>query len=267
MYPSVLLKETVFTHISTVGNHQFVHCDVTGRSRKVSTLMFFECFILIFKQARSILIKPKSLSMPFNKYTTHVFIFISLHHHQKLTLSTMSTPQYHEINVMTFDAECHKICFVGRKTNGMTLMFWDLENVTRFIFSRAGARFGCDLICFSFDSIFDINFALFVKISMPTLIAKFMGPTWGPFWSCRPQMGPMLAPWTLLSGQWSLSLKTFVRIINIWEADRRSHGIPVIGMKSNSCYLTCVIMVILHHAMALASKQTKVCLTFEEILE
>ena len=28
-----------------------------------------------------------------------------------------------------------------------------------------------------------------------------MGPTWGPPGSCRPQMGPMLAPWTLLSGQ------------------------------------------------------------------
>ena len=31
-------------------------------------------------------------------------------------------------------------------------------------------------------------------------IAKFMGPTWDPSGSCRPQMGPMLAPWTLLSG-------------------------------------------------------------------
>ena len=31
-------------------------------------------------------------------------------------------------------------------------------------------------------------------------IAKFMGPTWGPPGSCRPQMGPILAPWTLLSG-------------------------------------------------------------------
>ena len=31
-------------------------------------------------------------------------------------------------------------------------------------------------------------------------IARFMGPTWGPPGSCRPQMGPMLAPWTLLSG-------------------------------------------------------------------
>ena len=31
-------------------------------------------------------------------------------------------------------------------------------------------------------------------------IAKFMGPTWGPPGSCRPQMGPTLAPWTLISG-------------------------------------------------------------------
>ena len=29
---------------------------------------------------------------------------------------------------------------------------------------------------------------------------KFMGPTWGPPGPCRPQMGPMLAPWTSLSG-------------------------------------------------------------------
>ena len=27
-----------------------------------------------------------------------------------------------------------------------------------------------------------------------------MGPTWGPPGCCRPQMGPMMAPWTLLSG-------------------------------------------------------------------
>ena len=31
-------------------------------------------------------------------------------------------------------------------------------------------------------------------------ITMFMGPTWGPPGSCRPQMGPMLAPLTLLSG-------------------------------------------------------------------
>ena len=34
-----------------------------------------------------------------------------------------------------------------------------------------------------------------------TQIAKFMWPTRGPPGSCRPQIGPMLAPWTLLSGE------------------------------------------------------------------
>ena len=31
-------------------------------------------------------------------------------------------------------------------------------------------------------------------------IPRFMGQTWGPPGSCRPQMGPMMAPWILLSG-------------------------------------------------------------------
>ena len=39
-----------------------------------------------------------------------------------------------------------------------------------------------------------------------TQIARFMGPTWGPPGSCRPQMGPMLAPWTLLSGEFVVSI-------------------------------------------------------------
>ena len=33
-----------------------------------------------------------------------------------------------------------------------------------------------------------------------SLIARFMGPTWGPSGADRTHVGPMLAPWTLLSG-------------------------------------------------------------------
>ena len=33
-----------------------------------------------------------------------------------------------------------------------------------------------------------------------SLIARFLGPTWGPSGADRTQVGPMLAPWTLLSG-------------------------------------------------------------------
>ena len=42
-------------------------------------------------------------------------------------------------------------------------------------------------------------------IEKTSQITKFMGPTWGPPGSCRPQMGPMLAPWPLLSGLISAS--------------------------------------------------------------
>ena len=50
-------------------------------------------------------------------------------------------------------------------------------------------------------------------------IAKFMAPTWDPPGSCRPQMGPMLAPWILLSGTfWTndylMSLRSIVTNFN-----------------------------------------------------
>ena len=35
-------------------------------------------------------------------------------------------------------------------------------------------------------------------------IARFLEPIWGPPWAGRTQEGPMLAPWTLLSGIWYL---------------------------------------------------------------
>ena len=42
--------------------------------------------------------------------------------------------------------------------------------------------------------------------------ARFMGPTWGPPGDDRTQVGPMLTPWTLLSGTtWSI----FFRILPI----------------------------------------------------
>ena len=42
---------------------------------------------------------------------------------------------------------------------------------------------------------------LYDPVDMVTQIASFMGPTWGPSGSYRSQIGPMLAPWTLLSGK------------------------------------------------------------------
>ena len=39
-----------------------------------------------------------------------------------------------------------------------------------------------------------------LQCGVASQIAKFTGPTWGPTGSSWSQMGPMLAPWTLLSG-------------------------------------------------------------------
>ena len=45
---------------------------------------------------------------------------------------------------------------------------------------------------------------LFSCMTKASQIAKLMGSTWDTPGSCRPQMGPMLAPWTLLSGMFIL---------------------------------------------------------------
>ena len=45
-----------------------------------------------------------------------------------------------------------------------------------------------------------------------SLIARFMGPTWGPHGADRTQVGPMLAPWTLLSGY-----HNHVRVTSQWK--------------------------------------------------
>ena len=39
-----------------------------------------------------------------------------------------------------------------------------------------------------------------IGVCMLSLIARFMGPIWGPSGADRTQVGPMLASWTLLSG-------------------------------------------------------------------
>ena len=44
-----------------------------------------------------------------------------------------------------------------------------------------------------------------------TQITRLMGPTWDPPGSCRPQVGPMLAPWTLLSGEFTVIINLSYR--------------------------------------------------------
>ena len=57
--------------------------------------------------------------------------------------------------------------------------------------------------------------------AMESQIAKFMGPSWGPPGSCRPQMGHMLAPWNLLS--WVLFVS---RTLDVNTTKWRVHLFP-----------------------------------------
>ena len=52
---------------------------------------------------------------------------------------------------------------------------------------------------------------------LTTQIAKFIGPKWGPPGSCRPQMGPMLAPWTLLSGYYQTTSVHPMKQVDHWS--------------------------------------------------
>ena len=71
-------------------------------------------------------------------------------------------------------------------------------------------------------------------------VTKLMGPTWGPPGSCWPQMGPMLAPWTLLSGL--LSVKDAPRssgqVVPSWK---HGHPSPVSNFMAVpwNCILLC----------------------------
>ena len=64
------------------------------------------------------------------------------------------------------------------------------------IYNKRITRYtSCHVWCYLIHSIYHLKHS----IKAPQ-ITRFMGPTWGPPGSCRPQMGPMLTPWTLLSG-------------------------------------------------------------------
>ena len=66
---------------------------------------------------------------------------------------------------------------------------------------------------------------------MYSQITRSVEPTWGPPGSCRAQMGPMLAPWTLLSG---LALDHQVRSTNFNQMIRYSQWWPQGNMTTGN---------------------------------
>ena len=83
-------------------------------------------------------------------------------------------------------------------------------------------------------------------------IAKFMGPTWGPSGADRTQVGPMLAPWTLLSGTEhnnTRTVYTFLVLYNprfsilkpLLRSQRKKHLQMLKSSVDRCCMTYCVI--------------------------
>ena len=76
-----------------------------------------------------------------------------------------------------------------------------------------------------------------------SLRTRFMGPTWGPSGADRTQMGPMLAPWTLLSGLWLMPFinlyamrnKKFYNFIFYWCISFHNFTLDLITHTCHSC--------------------------------
>ena len=67
---------------------------------------------------------------------------------------------------------------------------------------------------------------IYHRLKVPQ-IAKFMCPTWGPPGSCRPQMGPMLSPWPLLSGTFCVQAVLIIsphisKLVSVAKMQQRS---------------------------------------------
>ena len=62
--------------------------------------------------------------------------------------------------------------------------------------------------------------------------AKFMGPTWGPHGICRPQMDPMLAPWTCYHGRCNISKHIGAFLNSRWVLSPKSRDGNLVDLFS-----------------------------------
>ena len=80
----------------------------------------------------------------------------------------------------------------------------DKVKIDRYQTTPTHNKLGTVCICLGIywmENRYSFQWTSLLLIQSCTLIARFMWPTWGPSGADRTQVGPMLAPWTLLSGQ------------------------------------------------------------------
>ena len=95
-------------------------------------------------------------------------------------------------HILTIDVKpCFQVSHVSDNMVYNAALQTVLESVIRYSIKISPHSSG--IICYSHQR--------YCNIWKHTLIAKFVGPTRGPPGADRTQVGPMLASWTLLSGQ------------------------------------------------------------------
>ena len=89
---------------------------------------------------------------------------------------------------------------------------------TAFVFCWWNRSCNTELECYFIGSVnwSDSLLTSYLSHKAAAQITRFTGPTWGPPGSCRPQMGPMLAPWTLLSGCTTYIYYDIMKNQNVW---------------------------------------------------
>ena len=131
-------------------------------------------------------------------------------------------------------------CYSWCKWSALSLNYSDSNTVVRKR-QMSFWHFGGNIIFESFHAVISAG-VVFARLDVFDILratpqmAKFMGIPWGTPESCRPQMGPMLALWTLLSGTffpvvWYQFIGVDVGMLVI---------ISYLGMKSWVC--SCVIV-------------------------
>ena len=74
------------------------------------------------------------------------------------------------------------------------------------------------------DNIFVEMIHLTLPLQVSSLIARFMGPTWGLSGADRAVVSPMLAPWTLLSGLRCKVTSLLWQKIDLYARQRQRHS-------------------------------------------
>ena len=93
------------------------------------------------------------------------------------------------------------------------------------------------------DDLATPNYVIIKRV--PSLIARFMGPTWGPPGADRTQVGPVLAPWILLSGMiWNTAMS------KISKAHRDLHNTIAGSVQHRTHIVNQIIWLYLGHKIA-----------------